>query len=153
MSQREIAVRLFTNNKFGKPNGKGTFNTAIYNSTVELRNPSCKYLLDFYSFNDWANKAQTDEQVMIYNDLDNKSFGFDKDAVFSWVKHYDPLTKSRVSVAGVAIFNQKDQTLKLVVDDAVSGICDTWALSVAACKTPGIGKPAYLASNVDVGNW
>jgi len=80
-------------------------------------------------------------------------FGDEKGSVFSWVVHYDPFTKAKVSVAGVAIFNADATFLRLVIDDAVSGLSETWMLETVRCKNAGDGKPAYLASNVDVGNW
>lgn len=153
MSQKEIAVRLFNNHKYGTTQGKGIYNKAIYNASVELRKPAAKYLLDFYQFEDWANKAKTDEQLMTYNELANMGFANEKGSVFSWIVHYDPLTKAKVSVAGVAIFNADATFLRLAVDDAVSGLSETWMLETVRCKNAGDGKPAYLASNIDVGNW
>lgn len=153
MSQREIAVRLYNNHKYGTTQGKGIYNKAIYNANVELRKPTTKYLLDFYRFEDWVNKAQTDEQVMTYKELAEMGISTERDAMFSWIQHYDPLTKKKVSVSGVAIFNTEATLLQLVIDDAVSGLSETWMLETVSCKNPGPRKPAYLASNVDVGNW
>ena len=153
MSQKEIAVRLFNNHKYGTTQGKGIYNKAVYNANVELRKPSTKYLLDFYCFDDWANKAKTDEQVMTYKAMAEMGFASEKDALFSWVLHYDPLTKAKVSVSGVAVFNADATFLRLVIDDAVSGLSETWMLETVKCKNAGAKKPAYLASNVDVGNW
>ena len=137
MSQREIAVRLYNNKKYGTTQGKGVYNKAVYNANVELRKPVAKYLLDFYSFDDWANKAKTDEQVMIHNEMAEMGFGSEKDALFSWVLHYDPLTKAKVSVSGVAVFNADATFLRLVIDDAVSGLSETWMLETVKCKNAG----------------
>ncbi len=153
MSQREIAVRLYNNHKYGTTQGKGVYNKAIYNSNVELRKPSSKYLLDFYKFDDWVNKAQTDEQVLIYKELAEMGEGTKRDALFSWVQHYDPLTQKKMHVTGVAIFDPDATLLRLIIDDAVNGLSETWMLETVSCKNPGPRKPAYLASNVDVGNW
>lgn len=153
MSQKEIAVRLFNNHKYGTTQGKGIYNKAIFNASAELRKPTAKYLLDFYAFDDWANKARTDEQLLTYKQLEEMGFGNERGSVFSWIVHYDPLTKAKVSVSGVAIFNTEAKLLRLVVDDAISGLSETWMLEAVSCKNAGEGKPAYLASNVDVGNW
>lgn len=152
-NKREIAVRLFTNDKYGKTYGPGLRNKALFNASAELRKPSIKYLLDFYQFGDWANKAKTDEQMMTYHELANMGIGDEKDAVFSWILHYDPLTKAKMSVGGVAIFNTEATLLRLVIADAVNGVNETWMLETARCKNAGGTKPAYLASNVDVGYW
>ncbi|MGV1017810.1 MAG: hypothetical protein ACOYBW_10600, partial [Fluviibacter phosphoraccumulans] len=74
-NKREIAVRLFTNDKYGKTYGPGLRNKAVFNASAELRKPSIKYLLDFYQFEDWANKAKTDEQMMTYHELANMGMG------------------------------------------------------------------------------
>ena len=46
MKAREIAVRGFMNEKFGSSYGKGLFHRAIFNGSVEIRNPYTKYLID-----------------------------------------------------------------------------------------------------------
>ena len=153
MKEREIAVRLFTNDKYGKTYGPGLRNKALFNASVELRKPSIKYLLDFYQFEDWANKAKTDEQMMTYHELANQGFATEEGALFSWVLHYDPLTKAKMSVGGVAIFNADATFLRLIIADAVNEVNDMWMLETASCKNSGGTKPAYLASNVDVGYW
>ena len=144
MRQKDIAVRLFNNHKYGTTQGKGIYNKAIYNASAELRKPASKYLLDFYKFDDWANKARTDEQLMAYKEMLKMGFGDEKGSVFSWVVKY---------VTGVAIFNADATFLRLIIDDAVSGLSETWMLETVRCKNAGDGKPAYLASNIDVGNW
>ncbi len=153
MKEREIAVRLFTNDKYGKTYGPGLRNKALFNASAELRKPASKYLLDFYQFEDWANKAKTDEQMMVYNELQTMGFDKEQDAVFSWIVHYDPITKAKISVGGVAIFNTEATLLRLMIADAVNDLNETWMLETVRCKNAGVGKPAYLASNVDVGYW
>ena len=143
MSQKEIAVRLFNNHKYGTTQGKGIYNKAIYNASVELRKPAAKYLLDFYSFDDWANKARTDEQMMTYNEMAELGFADEKGSVFSWIVHYDPLTKAKVSVSGVAVFNAEATFLRLVIDDAVSGLSETWMLETVKCKNAGDGSATF----------
>ena len=50
MKEREIAVRGFMNEKFGTTFGKGLFHRAIYNGTVEVRDPYTKYLIDLFEY-------------------------------------------------------------------------------------------------------
>ncbi len=59
-----IAVRLFDNEKFGTTHGKGLYRKAIYNGTIETSGQN-KYLVDLYSYEEWANMAKTDEQMEI----------------------------------------------------------------------------------------
>lgn len=152
-NKREIAVRIFNNEKFDKTRGKGLRHKAIFNASAELRRPASKYLLDFYLFEDWANRAKTDEQMMVYNELLGMGFDKERDAVFSWILHYDPLTKAKISVGGVAIFNTEATLLRLMIADAVNDLNETWMLETVRCKNPGGSIPAYLATNIDVDNW
>ena len=153
MKEREIAVRIFNNQKFEKTYGKGLRHKAIFNASAELRRPASKYLLDFYLFEDWANRAKTDEQMMVYKELLAMGFDQEKDAVFSWVIHYDPLTKAKISVGGFAIFNTEATLLRLAIADSVNDLNQMWMLETVRCKNAGEGKPAYLASNINVDNW
>ena len=43
---REIAVRGFINDKFNTTFGKGLFRRAVFNGSVEIRDPYSKYLVD-----------------------------------------------------------------------------------------------------------
>jgi len=48
--EREIAVRGFINERFGSTHAQGLFRRAVYNGSIELRNPFQKYLVDFYAY-------------------------------------------------------------------------------------------------------
>ena len=76
---RDIAVRGFINDKFNTTFGKGLFRRAVFNGSVELANPQEKYLVDYYSYEDWQNTAKTDQQMasvkkLINSNIVNKSF-------------------------------------------------------------------------------
>lgn len=92
---REIAVRGFINEKFNTTFGKGLFRRAVYNGSVELRNPNTKYLVDFYRYVEWENLAKTDDQMAIVRKLGNSDISQDDEVLVSWVVHYDPLTKRK----------------------------------------------------------
>ncbi|AGG34211.1 hypothetical protein D521_1645 [beta proteobacterium CB] len=68
---REIAVRMFINEKFSGSYGNMVFNRAAYNGSIELHNPMQKYLVDFYSYIHWEGRAQIQEQIDIVNELIN----------------------------------------------------------------------------------
>ena len=92
---REIAVRGFINEKFNTTFGKGLFRRAVYNGSVELHKPNQKYLVDYYSYPEWEAQAKSDGQIAAINHLANSGVTEDKEMLFSWLVHYDPLTKSK----------------------------------------------------------
>lgn len=153
MNQRDIAVRMFTNETYGKTYAKGKFKKALFNATAELRDPSLKYLLDFYKYEDWVNVAKTDEEMLAIEEISEPSYLNNPDIMFSWVQYYDPLTKSKTRVAGLSILDLAAGKLKLVVDDLEREVEDAWILDIATCKAAGAGKPTLLAANIDVGSW
>ena len=65
ITEREIAVRGFNNERINTSFGKGLFRRAIYNGSVELRNPNEKYLIDLYDFAHWQHQARSDYQIDI----------------------------------------------------------------------------------------
>ncbi len=66
---KEIAVRLFENPKYGTTYGPAQYRHAIFNATADIKNPSVKYLLDFYEYGKWEHSAQTNQQIAILNDV------------------------------------------------------------------------------------
>ena len=63
-NQIEIAVRLYDNNTYGSTYGRGLYRKAIYNGTIDAKHSSAKYLVDFYTYEDWANQAKTDQHAI-----------------------------------------------------------------------------------------
>ncbi len=100
---REIAIRGFINEKFNTTFGKGLFRRAVYNGSVELHDPNQKYLVDYFSYREWETQAKTDEQIRVINDLINSGIAQEKDMLFSWLVHYDPLTKSKERAEGYSV--------------------------------------------------
>lgn len=152
-AEKEIAVRGFMNEKFGTTFGKGLFHRAIYNGSVELRDPNTKYLIDLFPYDHWEAKAKSDEQMAWVKKLQNTDINKSSDVLVSWVQHYDPFTKSKTMVDGVCVYMPETSELYISINDSEHGTCTEWELPVAACKNTGPKKPVFIASNVDVGNW
>lgn len=143
-----IAVRLFDNDKFGTTHGKGLYRKAIYNGTIETSGQN-KYLVDLYSYEEWANMAKTDEQMEILANVEAQS-----DALYSWVKHYDPHTKDKTPVPGMCQLDPESLKMTVLICDSAHGVEDTWRLSAKPCKAhTGMKSPQLLATNADLRNW
>jgi hypothetical protein len=150
---REIAVRGFINEKFNTTFGKGLFRRAVFNGSVELRNPNTKYLVDFYRYVEWENLAKTDDQMAIVRKLGKSDISQDDEVLMSWVIHYDPLTKKKTPIDGFAILSPSSSELYIAVNDQANGINEEWTLNTQSCKTMGVNKPVFIATNVDLGTW
>ena len=153
MKQREIAVRGFINEKFGKSFGKGLFHRAIYNGSIELRDPGEKYLIDLFKYEQWEAKAKSDAQIEWVKKLVSADIHESPDALVSWIQHYDPFTKTKTLVDGVCIYLPETSELLVNINDETRETQDAWELSVAPCKNPGPKKPVFIASNADLNEW
>ncbi len=150
---REIAVRGFINEKFNTTFGKGLFRRAVYNGSVELRNPNTKYLVDFYRYVEWENLAKTDDQMAIVRKLAKSNINQDDEVLMSWVVHYDSLSKTKTAIDGFAILSPSSSELYIAIKDLNHGVNEEWTLTVQSCKTMGVNKPVFIATNVDLGTW
>ncbi len=150
---REIAVRGFINEKFNTTFGKGLFRRAVYNGSVELRNPNTKYLVDFYRYVEWENLAKTDDQMAIVRKLAKSNINQDDEVLMSWVVHYDSLSKTKTAIDGFAILSPSSSELYIAITDLNHGVNEDWTLTVQSCKTMGVNKPVFIATNVDLGTW
>lgn len=150
---RQIAIRGFINEKFNSTFGKGLFRRAVYNGSVELRNPNSKYLVDFYRYVEWENLAKTDDQIATVRKLGKSDISQDEEVLMSWVVHYDPLTKKKTTIDGFAILSPSSSELYIAINDQHNGINEEWTLNTQSCKTTGINKPVFIATNVDLGTW
>ncbi len=148
--QKEIAIRLYDNKKYGTTYGKGKYRTAIYNGTADLKDPHRKYLLDLYSYEDWMNFAMLDEQMEIIKNTEHI-----KDALYSWVFLYDTSSKLKIFISGVAIYDLKERIIYLIMDDTQIDVCDKWTLDVKPCRILSVGtkSPQLLATNSDLSMW
>ncbi len=147
---REIAVRGFINEKFNTTFGKGLFRLAVLNGSVELHDPNQKYLVDYFSYLEWETQAKTDEQLKVINELTSVNLGKETDWLFSWLIHYDPLTKSKQRVNGYSIYSPNTRELFIKIDDPNNQTQDEWTLDVHSCKSTGANKPVFVAANVDL---
>ncbi len=147
---REIAVRGFTNEKFNTTFGKGLFRRAVFNGSVELRDPSLKYLVDYYQYPEWEALAKVNKQMDIINKLDGSGMPENEDLLFSWLVHYDPLTKIKTKVDGYSVYSPSTQELYITINDPDNQTNEEWSLDVHNCKNLGHHKPVFIATNVDL---
>jgi O-glycosyl hydrolase len=147
---REIAVRGFVNEKFNTTFGKGLFRRAVYNGSVELHKPNQKYLVDYYSYLEWESQAKSNEQMAIVKSLESTNVAQEEDLLFSWLIHYDPLTKSKERVNGYSVYSPNTRELFIKIDDGLNHTEDEWTLNVHPCRATGANKPVFVATNVDL---
>ncbi len=150
MKEREIVVRGFINEKFGETYGKGLYHRAIFNGTVELRDPYKKYLIDLFEYRRWEASAKSDQQVEWTDRLREVGVHQSHDAVVSWVKHYDPITKTKTPVNGMCVYLPKDQELAISIDDPEHDVVDHWTINVKPCAKAGGNIPVFIATNFDL---
>jgi hypothetical protein len=153
IAEREIAVRGFMNERYNTSFGKGLFRRAVYNGSVELANPSQKYLIDLYEFGLWQHQAKTDYQINIFRKIDAMGGDEEKNLLLSWVLHYDPLTKVKTPVDGYCIYMPSTDELYIEIADPLNDTEYSWSLDVKSCKNTGKGKPVFIATNVDLSSW
>jgi hypothetical protein len=153
ITEREIAVRGFNNERINTSFGKGLFRRAIYNCSVELRDPNEKYLIDLYDFAHWQHQARSDYQIDIVRKMANEG-GEDEDGLLlSWIQHYNPLSKTKTPVEGYCIYLLSSRELYVEINDPANNTFGDWSLRVQQCTTEGTGKPVFIATNVDLGKW
>ncbi len=150
MSNREIAVRGFVNERFGKTYGKSLFHYAIYNGTIEVAKPHIKYLIDLFEYRRWDKSACTAEQLHWSKQLYEAEVHEAPEALVSWVKHYNPITKEKHAVNGVCIYLPVSQELYLSINDPAHDVVEEWTLQTKTCSKSGDNKPVFIATNVDL---
>jgi hypothetical protein len=150
IAERHIAVRGFINDKYNTPFGKGLFRRAIYNGSVELANPSQKYLIDLMDFAHWQHLARTDNQIDIYRRIEAMDAANEDGLLLSWLLHYEPLTKAKTTVDGYCIYLPSTQELHIDINDPAHDTVAAWTLQVKPCKAQGSNKPVFIATNVDL---
>ena len=149
-NQIEIAVRLYDNNTYGSTYGRGQYRKAIYNGTVDAKHSNTKYLVDFYSYEDWANLAKTDGQMHILSGTPPMD-----DVLFSWVTHYDSATRAKAPVTGLCFINMDTMEMTVGIEDLERGVDEVWQLTARECRQTQTGKrvPQLLATNGDLQAW
>ena len=146
--QKEIAVRLFQNIKYGAPQAKGVRHQALFNATADIKNPKVKYVLDFYTYEHWEFLAK-ENQLEIVNQVRNE---VDKDTLVSWIVRYDTDTKVKTPVYGFSTIDMRTNELILcVLDEQVE---ESWKLTAKPCRAIAGKKIAdLLATNSELANW
>ena len=148
--QKEIAVRLFQNAKYGTTYAKGVRHQALFNATADIKNPKVKYVLDFYTYEHWEFLAK-ENQLEIVNQVRNE---VDKDTLVSWIVRYDLATKTKTSVYGFGTLNMKTNELILCVLDGEAEVEDSWKLTAKPCRAiAGKNVAELLATNSELANW
>lgn len=148
--EKEIAVRLFENKRLGTTYGKGLYRSAVFNASVEIKDPHVKYLLDFYQYDRWQHTAVSDQQIAM---LDQVAEHCSETDLTSWVTRYNPATKEKTPVQGIAILDDQSQMLRVIVIDPDSAIEDSWVLPVRACSVTRNNSPSLIATNTELAHW
>jgi hypothetical protein len=149
--EKEIAVRFYTNEKFGSAFRQGKFRKAVFNGTADLIQPCAKYLLDMLSYTDWENTAKTDEDMqalaMVADLIEDKQ---KSDVLATFIKRLDS-DGSKTRVFGFGVMDLNTRELMLLIKDDEKGVAETWQLVAKPCKqTHGKKIPQLLASNADL---
>jgi len=147
---REIAIRGFINEKFNTTFGKGLFRRAVFNCTIELRNPYQKFLADFYKYDAWEAQGKNDSQIEIINQLRGANIHNAEGCLVSWLQHYDPLSKHKSVVEGYSIYLPDTRELYIKINAPEFQTVEDWHLTVNSCKVTGTNKPIFIATNTDL---
>ncbi len=147
---RAIAVRGFINDKLDTTSSRTLFRKALINGSVELRDPNQKYLVDYFAYPQWELLARSDKQIETIKELRAKDADKDPEFLFSWILHYDPLTKTKTRVDGYSIYSSNTKELYIKINDAINQTTDDWELNVCHCKAVGKNKPVFVASNCEL---
>ena len=148
--QKEIAVRLYQNAKYGTTYAKGVRHRALFNASADIKTPKVKYLLDFYTYEHWEFLAKQ-EQLDIVNQVRNE---VNSDTLISWVVRYDLATKSKTPIYGFSTLDMKTNELILCVVDSGAAIEESWKLTAKPCRTVnGKNVAELLATNSELASW
>lgn len=148
--EKKIAVRLFENKMLRTTYGKGQYRSAVFNASAEIKDPHTKYLLDFYPYAKWELTANSDQQIAILNDVAQSCSAND---LVSWVVRYNPITKEKIHVYGVAICDLSSSRLMLAITDVDTAVDDVWQLPLKPCSRTHDKSPTLLATNGQLADW
>ena len=148
--QKEIAVRLYQNAKYGTTYAKGVRHQALFNAAADIKNPKVKYVLDFYTYEQWEFLAK-ENQLDIVNQVRDE---VDKDTLVSWVVRYDLTTKAKTAVYGFSTLDMKTNKLILCILDNEAHVEDSWQLTAKPCRAvAGKNVAELLATNCELASW
>lgn len=146
--QMDIAVRLYENTLYGTTHGKGLYRMAVFNGSIDIKEPAIKYVIDLCSYDDWSNTAKTNEHMVVLEAVTDV-----KDKLYSWIYRYDCVNKIKTAVGGCCTLDlQTSQVEVLLCDDAMD-IAQRCVIDAKPCKQASFGKksPQLLAANYDLG--
>ena len=147
--QREIAIRFYDNKLFGTTYGKGMYRKAIYNGSIDIKDPSIKLVIDMYNYNDWQLQAKTDEQKQIASAINRTS-----EKLYSWLFEYNPSTREKSLVLGCCMLDMvtNEVDVHAIFENEDNGF---WKLEARPCKPSRDGRkvPQLLATNSDLSVW
>lgn len=148
--QKEIAVRLFQNAKYGTTYAKGVRHQALFNATADIKQPKVKYVLDFYTYQHWEFLAK-ENQLEIVNQVRDI---VNEDNLVSWIVRYDTTTKEKTPVYGFSTLDMRTNELILCALDSEVGIEESWKLTAKPCKAvKGKNVAELLATNSELASW
>lgn len=148
--QKEIAIRLYQNAKYGTTYAKGVRHQAIFNAAADIKNPKIKYVLDFYTYEHWEFLAKSN-QLDIVNQVRAE---VDQNTLVSWVLRYDVVTKEKTPIYGFSTLDLKTNKLILCILDSDVGIEDSWMLIAKPCRVvTGKNVAELLATNSELADW
>jgi hypothetical protein len=147
LKMKNIAVRLWNNEMFGKTYGKGKRKNAFYNGTVEISIPPVKYLIDLETITSWYHNAKYPIHLKMLDKIEPYD---DANVLMSWIVRYESGVKT--PVYGYCCFDISKLQLLIKIDDPEYRINETWELAVKEClnRTPGKPTPSLIATNHDL---
>ena len=149
LKMKNIAVRLWNNEMFGKTYGKGLRKSALYNGTIEITIPHVKYLIDLETSDAWVHHAKHPSHLKMLKEKDIPPIR-EPDTLMSWIVRYEHGVKTPVD--GLCHFDLASTTLFIQIKDLEYRIDDTWELPVKEClnRTPGKPTPSLIATNYEL---
>jgi hypothetical protein len=99
----------------------------------------------------WANKAKEYQMPHVRTAYAEELDKVDA-ALFSWIQYYDSVTKTKVGVDGFSVYLPSTRDLYLLINDTNHDVIEEWTLQTHGCKATGQGKPAFIATNMDLSN-
>jgi hypothetical protein len=156
----KIAVRLYTNPKWGKTYGKGLRHNAMFNGTIDMPTKHLKYLIDLVTFEHWQHTAVTEADMdtlaividhYVSKGIDIESSAHCSNILCSWVKRFDS-NMMKPKVGGFVAIDLRTSEIVIAVDDASNAVGFGKQLSMRRCKDPSYGQrsPNFFASNYEV---
>ena len=126
------------------------YRRALFNGTIDAKSPTAKYLVDCFNYQDWCNQASTDEQMAVLAAVEA-----DDKKLYSWIKHYDTVTRAKRLVGGCMQFDLDSLDMNIMICDETAGVADHWRIEGKPCKTAMKSQksPQILGTNADLANW